>query len=65
MGEKRLHADIPADLHRKVKARCFKRGIQIREYLLELLAKDGLKPGTGVPRSPRTRGAEAAEDDGA
>ena len=61
VGEKRLHADIPADLHQKVKARCFKRGIQIREYLLELLAKDGLTPGkagAAVPRSPRTRAAE-------
>lgn len=55
VGEKRLHADIPADLHHKVKAHCFKRGIQIREFLIELLAKEGLTPGTQVRRAPRAR----------
>lgn len=55
VGEKRLHADIPADLHQKVKALCFKRGIQIRQFLIELLAKEGLTPGPAVRRSPRTR----------
>jgi hypothetical protein len=42
-GKKRIVVDVPEALHRKVKERCFERRIEIRDYVLGLLAKDGLK----------------------
>jgi len=39
---KRLVADVPEATHRAVRLRCAQRGIQIRDYLLELLRKDGI-----------------------
>ena len=42
-GEARLVVNVPEGLHRKVKMRAVERGISIREYVLELLAGDGLK----------------------
>lgn len=50
IGEKRLLADIPADLHRKVRMRCLERGILVQDYIVELLAKDGLT--SAYPRPP-------------
>ncbi len=41
--EKRIVADVPEPIHRQVKLRCIDRGIEIRDYVLELLAKDGIK----------------------
>jgi hypothetical protein len=35
-------ADIPDSLHRKIKIRAVERGQTVREYLLALLAADGL-----------------------
>lgn len=40
--QRRLVAEVPARIHQAVKMRCVERGIEIREYLLELLAKDGI-----------------------
>ena len=38
----RLVVNMPEALHRKVKLRAVERGITIREYVLALLANDGL-----------------------
>jgi hypothetical protein len=41
-GSSRLVADIPDSLHRKIKIRAVERGQTVREYLIGLLANDGL-----------------------
>ncbi len=40
--QKRIVAEVPEDVHRQVRLRCFERGILVRDYILELLAKDGI-----------------------
>lgn len=40
--QKRLVADVPERIHRLVRMRCLERNILIRDYILELLAKDGI-----------------------
>jgi hypothetical protein len=42
-GEKRIVADVPEQIHRQVRLRCLERGVLVRDYVLELLAKDGIK----------------------
>ena len=41
-GEKRIVADVPERIHRLVKMRCVERGVLVRDYILELLAGDGV-----------------------
>jgi hypothetical protein len=41
--EKRIVADVPERIHRQVRVRCIERGVLVRDYVLELLAKDGIK----------------------
>ena len=41
-GEKRIVADVPVHIHRQVRVRCLERGVLVRDYILELLAKDGI-----------------------
>lgn len=41
-GEKRIVADVPEAIHRQVKMRCLERGVLLRDYVLELLARDGI-----------------------
>lgn len=41
-GIERLAVDVPAPLYRAVKVRCIERGLSLKAYLLELLAKDGI-----------------------
>lgn len=41
-GTKRLAADIPASMYRRVKERTADHGMTVREYIMELLARDGL-----------------------
>jgi hypothetical protein len=42
-GEKRIVADVPERIHREVRLRCLERGVLVRDYILELLAKDGIR----------------------
>ncbi|MEO7110263.1 MAG: hypothetical protein ABI183_07495 [Polyangiaceae bacterium] len=42
-GEKRIVADVPERIHRQVRIKCLTRGILVRDYILELLAKDGIR----------------------
>jgi hypothetical protein len=42
-GEKRIVADVPDHIHRQVRVKCLQRGVLVRDYILELLAKDGIK----------------------
>jgi hypothetical protein len=42
-GEKRIVADVPERIHRQVRMRCLERGVLVRDYVLELLAKDGIR----------------------
>jgi hypothetical protein len=42
-GEKRIVADVPERIHRQVRVKCLQRGVLVRDYILELLAKDGIK----------------------
>lgn len=42
-GEKRIVADVPEHIHRQVRVKCLERGVLVRDYILELLAKDGIK----------------------
>ena len=42
-GEKRIVADVPENIHRQVRVKCLQRGVLVRDYILELLAKDGIK----------------------
>lgn len=41
--EKRLVAEVPERIHKLVKQRCLDRDMEIREFLLELLAKEGIQ----------------------
>jgi hypothetical protein len=41
--EKRIVADVPERIHRQVRMRCLERGVLVRDYVLELLAKDGIR----------------------
>ena len=38
-GEKRIVADVPERIHRQVRVKCLQRGVLVRDYILELLAK--------------------------
>ncbi len=40
--QRRIVAEVPESVHRQVRLRCFERGILVRDYILELLAKDGI-----------------------
>lgn len=40
--KKRIVADVPEALHRAVRIHCAKRGIQIRDYIAELVRRDGI-----------------------
>ena len=42
-GERRIVADVPEQIHRQVRLRCLERGVLVRDYILELLAKDGIR----------------------
>jgi hypothetical protein len=42
-GEKRIVADVPEHIHRQVRVKCLQRGVLVRDYIIELLAKDGIK----------------------
>jgi hypothetical protein len=42
-SEKRIVADVPEHIHRQLRVRCLERGILVRDYILELLAKEGIK----------------------
>lgn len=41
-AEKRIVADVPEHVHRQMRMRCLERGILVRDYILELLARDGV-----------------------
>lgn len=41
-GETRLAVNLPTALHRQLKRRAAERGISIRQYIIELLARDGI-----------------------
>jgi hypothetical protein len=40
---KRIVADVPERIHRALRVRCLDRGILVRDYILALLAKDGIR----------------------
>ena len=42
-GEKRIVADVPERIHRQVRMKCLERGVLVRDYILELLAQDGVR----------------------
>ena len=42
-GEKRIVADVPEHIHRLVRVKCLQRGVLVRDYILDLLAKDGIR----------------------
>ncbi len=42
-GEKRIVADVPEHIHRQVRVKCLERGVLVRDYILDLLARDGIK----------------------
>jgi hypothetical protein len=42
-GEKRIVADVPERIHRQVRMKCLQRGVLVRDYILELLARDGIR----------------------
>ncbi len=42
-GEKRMFADVPERIHRQLRVKCLERGVLVRDYVLELLAKDGIQ----------------------
>jgi hypothetical protein len=42
-GEKRIVADVPEQIHRQVRLRCLERGVLVRDYVLDLLARDGIR----------------------
>jgi hypothetical protein len=33
---------VPEAIHRQMKVRCLERGVLVRDYILELLARDGI-----------------------
>jgi len=51
-GERRFGADIPESLHRNVRLRIAERRLTLKEYLVWLLAQDGVTTGAYVPLSP-------------
>lgn len=42
-GEARLAVNLPTPLHRQLKARAAAEGTSIRDYILELLKKNGIR----------------------
>jgi hypothetical protein len=42
-GEARLAVNLPTGLHRQLKARAAAEGTSIRDYILELLRKNGIR----------------------
>jgi hypothetical protein len=42
-GEKRIVADVPEHIHRQMRVKSLERGVPVRDYILELLAKDGIR----------------------
>ena len=40
---KRLVADVPEHVHRQVRILCLQRGMLVRDYFLQLLAKEGIE----------------------
>ena len=42
-GEKRIVADVPEHIHRQVRVKCLQRGVLVRDYIIELLSKDGIR----------------------
>jgi len=34
---------VPEHIHRQVRVKCLTRGVLVRDYILELLAKDGIR----------------------
>jgi hypothetical protein len=42
-GEARLAVNLPIQLHRQLKARAAQQGTTIREFILELLRKQGIR----------------------
>jgi hypothetical protein len=34
---------VPEHIHTQVRIKCLQRGVLVRDYILELLAKDGVK----------------------
>jgi hypothetical protein len=42
-GEKRIVADDPEHIHTQVRVKCLQRDVLVCDYILELLAKDGIK----------------------
>ena len=42
-GEKRIVAEVPVHIHRQVRVKCLERGVLVRDYILELLARDGIR----------------------
>lgn len=42
-GAKRFGAELPESIYRAVQLKLAERGITARKYLLELLAKDGIR----------------------
>jgi hypothetical protein len=41
-GEARLAVNLPVQLHRQLKARAAEQGSSIRDFILELLKKNGI-----------------------
>lgn len=41
-GEKRIVADVPEHIHMRVRVKCLERGGLVRDYILELLKRDGI-----------------------
>jgi hypothetical protein len=42
LRQKRIVAEVPDNVHRQVRMRCLERGILVRDYILELLERDGI-----------------------
>jgi hypothetical protein len=42
-GEKRIVANVREHIRRQLRVKCLQRGVLVRDYILELLAKDGIK----------------------
>ena len=36
-------ADVPEHIHRQVRVKCLQRGVLVRDCILDLLARDGIK----------------------
>jgi hypothetical protein len=41
--EKRVVADVPEHIHRQLRMRCLERGILVRDYIIDLLRRDGIQ----------------------